>query len=105
MKILQLVEKLLRGIDARTHERNTTNLVLLGKQGRSAKIALVLTYMNNDHSHHCHRGKNTRKISGASACYLLHTGFLVYSLTLKTEVTCSSEMSVDFHRTTRRHIP
>jgi hypothetical protein len=29
--------------------------------------------------------------------------FLVYSSTLKTEVTCSSETSVDFRRTTRQY--
>jgi hypothetical protein len=31
--------------------------------------------------------------------------FLAYSSTLKTEATCSSETSVDFHRTTQRYIP
>jgi hypothetical protein len=30
---------------------------------------------------------------------------LAYSSTLKMEVTCSSETSVDFQRTTRRYIP
>jgi hypothetical protein len=30
---------------------------------------------------------------------------LAYSLTLKMEAACSSEMSVDFQRTTRRDIP
>jgi hypothetical protein len=33
------------------------------------------------------------------------TGSLVYSSTLKMEVTRSSETSVDFQRTTRRYIP
>jgi hypothetical protein len=30
--------------------------------------------------------------------------YLVYSLTLKTEATCSFETSIDFYRTTRRYI-
>jgi hypothetical protein len=30
---------------------------------------------------------------------------LAYSATLKMETTCSSEISVDFQQTTRRHIP
>jgi hypothetical protein len=41
-----------------------------------------------------------------SACYLLHTGFLLgLFFTLKMEVTCSSEESADFQRITRRYIP
>jgi hypothetical protein len=37
--------------------------------------------------------------AGSSACYPLYTGFLAHSPTLKVEVTCSSEMSVDFEQT------
>jgi hypothetical protein len=41
-----------------------------------------------------------------SACYLLHAGFLLaYSLTLKMEVTCFSEMLVDFQQTASHYIP
>jgi hypothetical protein len=42
-----------------------------------------------------------------SACHLLSLLFLfsAYSSILKMEATCSSEMSIDFHRTTRRYIP
>jgi hypothetical protein len=35
----------------------------------------------------------------------LPTNFLAYSLTLKLEIVCSSETSVNLCQTTRRHIP
>jgi hypothetical protein len=37
--------------------------------------------------------------------YLLHTGFLHYSLTLKVEVTCSPKTSVHFHCTAWHYFP
>jgi hypothetical protein len=37
--------------------------------------------------------------------FLLSPSYLVYSSTLKTEATCPSETSDDFHRITRRYIP
>jgi hypothetical protein len=37
------------------------------------------------------------------ACFMISC--LDYSWTLKMEAICSSELSVDFHRTTRRYIP
>jgi hypothetical protein len=42
---------------------------------------------------------------GGSCRLLLHASVLSYSVTLKMNVTCSSKMSVDFQRTTWRHIP
>jgi hypothetical protein len=39
-----------------------------------------------------------------AACFIL-VSCLAYSSTLKMETTCSSETSVDFHRTTLRYIP
>jgi hypothetical protein len=39
----------------------------------------------------------------STACFTL-VSCLAYSSTLKMEVTCFQRMSLDFHRTTRRHI-
>jgi hypothetical protein len=39
-----------------------------------------------------------------ATCFTL-VSFLAYSSTLKMEATCSSEMSLDFQRTTRCYIP
>jgi hypothetical protein len=48
----------------------------------------------------------SRHFEGAllAACFLLVTS-LAYSSTLKIEATCSSEASVDFHRTTQCYNP
>jgi hypothetical protein len=43
--------------------------------------------------------------AGSSICYPLYTGFLAYFPTLKVEVTCSSEMPVDFEQTAWSYIP
>jgi hypothetical protein len=43
-------------------------------------------------------------IMKTSVCYLL-VSCLAYSSTLKTEATCSSEMSVDFQQVTPHYIP
>jgi hypothetical protein len=48
-----------------------------------------------------------RQVAGRAllaACFLL-VSCLAYSLTVKMETICSSETSVDFHRTTWRYIP
>jgi hypothetical protein len=44
-------------------------------------------------------------VFGDSAFHLLHAGFLHVLLTLKMEMTCSSETSVEFLWTTWRYIP
>jgi hypothetical protein len=53
--------------------------------------------------------KNVRRIVVSNMLDLLAARFMlvpcmVYSLTMKVEAICSSETSVDFHRTTRRYI-
>jgi hypothetical protein len=45
-----------------------------------------------------------RAVSSVAACFMLVSS-LVYSSTLKTEVTWSSEMSINFHRTPWHYIP
>jgi hypothetical protein len=41
-----------------------------------------------------------------ATCCLLHAGFLLgFSSTLKMEAACSSELSIDFQRTTWLYIP
>jgi hypothetical protein len=45
-----------------------------------------------------------RYVSLGLSPFFTLVSFLVYSSTLKMEATCSSEMSVDFKRTTRRYI-
>jgi hypothetical protein len=40
----------------------------------------------------------------SSACCLLHAGFLLI-LTLKVEVICSSQISVEFHLTMLHYVP
>jgi hypothetical protein len=60
----------------------------------------------------CRLHRQSRRISQAikqreslfATCFTL-VSCLSYSSTLKMEVTCSSETSVDFRRTTRRYIP
>jgi hypothetical protein len=49
-------------------------------------------------------GKRESSLDFWSARYLFHAGFLL-GLHLDMEATCSSEMSVDFQRTTICHTP
>jgi hypothetical protein len=51
-------------------------------------------------------GSKSKQSNFHSAYYMLHAGILfAYSLTLKTEVTCSSEMLVDSQWITQAYIP
>jgi hypothetical protein len=48
--------------------------------------------------------ETSMKHSASYACFVLCSSF-DHSFTLKVEAVCSSETSIDFHRTTRRYIP
>jgi hypothetical protein len=47
----------------------------------------------------------TKLYPAVSATRFMLVSCLAYSSTVKIEATCSSETSVEFHRTTRRYIP
>jgi hypothetical protein len=51
------------------------------------------------------RGKNSLEAGGKQTTALTSISFSFYSSTLKMEVICSSEKSVDSQRATRRYIP
>jgi hypothetical protein len=49
--------------------------------------------------------KNHCEVRSKLAACFMFVCYLAYSSALKMEATCSSEMSVDFQRATRRYIP